>query len=308
MNRLARALALLPLLALALSIANVAGAVAKAGPGRILVAGDSIELINPVNGNARQLVGVGSEPAFVPSRNSFVYIGVGPGCAPAGHGSCFTEYSVLVKSLKGDSPRDHGRRLFGWKDFFVRAVDVSPQGRVVFAAKPGPGPDGERLDIYSSNLAGRQVTRLTRSPAFENDPVVSPDGRRIAFARKVDGRSQIFEMNIDGSHLKRLTHDGRRDRLPSWSPDGRRLVFISQPGGQFSKRDLRTVTTHGVERRLTGVAHGDVDHPAYSPDGRSIAFLKSSGIWLIGAGGHHGRLLHKAKGYAGYEEGLDWGR
>ncbi len=310
MTRFASALALLLLLAFAFAAATSAQAVAKRPGGRILVAGDGIDLLNPANGRLRKVTKRGSEPAFIPGGHSFAYISEGGGCAPAGHGSCFTEYSVFVKSLRGDRAAAPGRRLFGWKRFFVRAVDVSRGGRVVFAAKPGPGPDGERLDIYSSNLAGRKVRRLTRDPAFENDPVVSPDGRLIAFVRKVRGRGQIFTMRLDGTHQVRLTDDGRRDRLPSWSPDGHRLVFISQPAGHdaFGRRDLRTVTTAGVERRLTAIGKGDVDHPVYSPDGRSIAYLRMGNVWLMSARGKDQHLLRRGHEEYEYEAGVDWGR
>src|ERR1700710_204793 len=138
MTRPARALALLPLFALAIFASNTAAA-SRNGPGAILSSGDNIDLVNPVNGNTREVVrNRGTEPAFVPGGGRFVYIRDGGGAA-AGHGVSFTEYWDFIKSLKSP-PAAPGRRLFDWKQFFVREVDVSPSGRLVFAASPGPGP------------------------------------------------------------------------------------------------------------------------------------------------------------------------
>ncbi len=302
-TRIAKSFAVLSTVAL-LAAAGAAGSAADDSGSRILASGDGIDLLNPVNGRVRKVAADGGEPAFVPGHRAFAYIREG------GARGGFTLYSVFVKSLRDHRTAAPGRRLFDWKDFFVREVDVSPNGRLIFAATPGPGPKRGRLDIYSSNLAGQDVRRLTRTPDFENDPVVSPDGRLIAYARKVGGRAQIFVMRIDGSHQRQLTKDGRRDRLPSWSPDGRRLVFIAQPAAGdnvFGRRDLRTVTTGGVERRLTGIESGDVSDPVYSPSGRSIAFLRHESVWLMSARGRQKRLLHHVRGLVGYEGGIDWG-
>jgi len=148
-----------------------AGSAARPPAGQILAsASEAIYLIDPADGRSRRVSSVeGNQASFIPGRHSFAYI-VGGGCAPAGGGSCFTEYSVFVKSLADRNPKHRGRRLFGWRDFFVRSVDVSPAGRVVFAAKPGPGPSGNLLDIYSSDLAGRHIRRLTRDPSSRTTP------------------------------------------------------------------------------------------------------------------------------------------
>ena len=305
----APASSVLLLLSLLLVAATSAGAAEKRGGSGILASGDVIELVDPATGDARRLTTRGTGPAYVPSRHAFAYIREG-GCAADGSGGCFTQYSVFVKSLANRSPKDPGRRVFGWREFFVRKVDVSPGGRMVFSAKPGPGPDGDRLDIYSSDLKGDRVRRLTRSPSFENDPAVSPDGRRVAFVRRVHGRGQIFVMSIDGGGPRQLTHNGRRNRLPAWSPDGRRLVFISQGapgGGRYARRDIRTVTTTGAERIVTGFGRRDVVLcPAFSPDGGRIAFIWNNGLWLMSATGRNKRLLRRPPGYGGYEGGIDW--
>ena len=51
-------------------------------------------------------------------------------------------------------------------------------------------------------------------------PSWSPDGQRIAFEAKIDGRFAIVVMNADGTGLRRLTTGPADDFASSWSPDG----------------------------------------------------------------------------------------
>jgi dipeptidyl aminopeptidase/acylaminoacyl peptidase len=304
-RRLVCALSAAAVLAIAASPAS-SGAGSRPS-GRILLTGEKIELFSPATGRSRTVATRGVEPAFLPSGTGFVYIREGGGCAPAGHGSCFTRYSVFEKSFRRRSPKARGRRIFGWNAFFVREVDVSPDGRLVFSASPGPGPKGT-LSIYTSSRSGRHVRRLTRGH-FDNDPVVSPDDRRIAFARRVHGRAQIFSIRLGGGGLTRLTHDRGRDRLPDWSPNGRRLAFISQPAGSnaFGRREIYTVGARGGhERRLTHNRKIE-DDPVFSPDGRHIAFLRGGDLWTMGAGGARAHEVLRGRGYVGFEGGVDWG-
>jgi Tol biopolymer transport system component len=293
--------------ALALAATPASSGAGGRPSGRILLTGENIELFSPATGAVRPVATRGGEPAFLPSGKGFVYIREG-GCAAAGNGKCFTRYSVFEKSFRRDSPKVMGRRIFGWNEFFVREVDVAPDGRLVFSASPGTGPTGI-LSIYTSSLSGRHVHRLT-SGHFDNDPVASPDGRRIAFARRVHGgRAQIFSIRLGGGGLMQLTHDRGRDRLPDFSPNGRRLAFISQPpgGDAFRRREIYTVGAGGGrERRLTHNREIE-DDPVYSPDGRHIAFLQGGDLWTMGAGGRAPREVLKGRGYVGFEGGVDWG-
>lgn len=300
------AIALSAAAALALAASPASSGAGSRPPGRILLTGGKIELFSPATGRSRAVATRGGEPAFLPSGKGFVYIREG-GCAPAGHGSCFTRYSVFEKPLSRRDPKVRGRRIFGWNAFFVREVDVAPDGRLVFSASPGPGPK-KTLSIYTSSRGGRHVRRLTRGH-FDNDPVVSPDGRRIAFSRRLHGRAQIFSIGIGGRGLRRLSHDRRRNRLPDWAPNGRRLVFISQPpgGNAFGRREIYTVGAGGGrERRLTHNSKVE-DDPVFSPDGRHIAFLQGGDLWTMGAGGGRPHEVLEGRGYIGFEGGVDWG-
>ncbi len=306
-RRLLIACSLLALLGLPTPAAHAANL-----PGRILVNGGDakLELFDPATGVRRVVAEQASEPAFLPSGKGFAYIREG-GCFHIPRG-CFTEYSVFEKPFGERDPSAPGRRVFSWTRFFVRSLDVAPNGRLVFAAEPGPGPGnrGRGLEIYSSAPNGTDVRRLTHNSVFDNDPRLSRDGHFIAFARKVHGRGQIFRMRIGGSHERRVTVDGRRDRLPSWSPSGRRLAFISQPAGSEGgkRRHIYSIGSRGGPERQLTTTPGTENNPVFSPDGRSIAFIKLSSLRVMRDDGSNPRRLLAPLRPAGFELGLDWDR
>ena len=55
-------------------------------------------------------------------------------------------------------------------------------------------------------------------PAFDSDPVWSPDGRHITFSSNRDGDYDIYVMDADGSNIVQLTDDSAVDFSPAWQP------------------------------------------------------------------------------------------
>jgi WD40 repeat protein/lysyl oxidase len=106
------------------------------------------------------------------------------------------------------------------------------------------------------------------------DPVVSPDGRRVAFSGNRTGSSEIYVADAATGEVRRLTARPRVDDTnPAWSPDGRRIVWQS---GRAGDDDLFVMRADGTRKRLlVGGAGDDVD-PAWSPDGRRIVFASIS--------------------------------
>ena len=63
---------------------------------------------------------------------------------------------------------------------------------------------------------GKDLTRLTTNDAIDNQPVWSPNGRRIAFVSYLDGDAEIFVMDADGANQTRITNNDAEDTSPSW--------------------------------------------------------------------------------------------
>ncbi|MGY1683796.1 TolB family protein [Geodermatophilus sp. SYSU D01176] len=136
--------------------------------------------------------------------------------------------------------------------------------------------DGD-AEIHRTLAYGR-IRQLTRNDVTDDQPVWSPDGRRIAFVSTRDGNAEVFVMDADGSDVVQVTDtattpDGVevRNDSPAWSPDGRTLAFVSNrddPEGEVYR-----VAADGTRlQRLTTNPFVTDNAPAWSPDGRHVLY------------------------------------
>lgn len=140
-------------------------------------------------------------------------------------------------------------------------------GSIVYIAKASPE---DKWAIYRMRADGTDPVRLTHNDANDTAPVVSPDGRRIAFISDRDGNREVYVMSADGSDQQNLTRHPAEDWTPTWSPDGKRIAFASFRDGNW---ELYVMDADGANvRRLT--RHPAADYsPAWSPDGSRLAFV-----------------------------------
>src|SRR5688572_13658925 len=176
----------------------------------------------------------------------------------------------------------------GGPDIFVMNVDGTGQkqltrfsDRGLGALNPTWAPDGKRIafrtrvkriDIYTINVDGTGLTRVTNDPAGEATPSWSPDGRRIAFSSGLRQRLEIHVVDSDGRNPRRLTFNDAMDHHPEWSPDGQRIAFHSDRDGDMEIYVMNADGSNPV--RLTRNPGLDA-HPSWSPDGRRIVFHRT---------------------------------
>jgi TolB protein len=115
-------------------------------------------------------------------------------------------------------------------------VDAGTEG------EPAWTPDGSRI-VYTSSpkgvvpqlvsvrLDGSDPRPLTTSPGGNRAPVVSPDGKRVAFVSLRDGNPEIYDMAADGTDLRRLTKSSDREGNPRYLPNGDLLFTVEKGGG-----------------------------------------------------------------------------
>ena len=80
---------------------------------------------------------------------------------------------------------------------------------------------------------GSNEKRLTENKIMDIRPVVSPNGKQIAFTSLRNGFYNVYVMNIDGSDVRQVTDSEERDDYPTWHPDGKRLALVSERKGKF---------------------------------------------------------------------------
>jgi Tol biopolymer transport system component len=83
----------------------------------------------------------------------------------------------------------------------------------------------EDFDIFTANVDGTGLRRLTRTPGYNAEAVVSPDGKSIVFTSTRHGDLDIYTMRLDGTHVRQLTHELGYDGGPWFSHDGKRIVY-----------------------------------------------------------------------------------
>ena len=83
-------------------------------------------------------------------------------------------------------------------------------------------------DIYRANADGSNLQPLTRTPGYDAEATIAPDGL-IVFTSVRDGDMEIYSMKSDGSDVKRLTNRPGPDGGPFFSWDGKQVAFRGKP-------------------------------------------------------------------------------
>ncbi|PLX42448.1 MAG: hypothetical protein C0609_09435 [Deltaproteobacteria bacterium] len=187
------------------------------------------------------------------------------------------------KNLTADNP-----------DYDAEPVVSSDGKRIVFGSKRG----GD-FNVYTMDIDGGNVKKLTDTYGYDGGPWWSPDGTMIAWrgwhpendeekklwADAMEGNYivpvplDLWVMNSDGSGKRRLTDNGATNWAPSWHPDGKRLIFSSNMDdwhddlGSFGHNfELYMINIDGTGlRRLTYNDSFD-SFPMFSPDGKKLAW------------------------------------
>jgi dipeptidyl aminopeptidase/acylaminoacyl peptidase len=128
--------------------------------------------------------------------------------------------------------------------------------RIVFSANRGEDweRDPQESEVFVVDIADGKLTQLTKRDGPDNSPVVSPDGRKIAYLG-FDDRLQgyqvthLYVMDIDGSNARELAVKSDIDfENPRWSADSRSLYFA------FDQRGVKKIGVVSLDGKVRTVA------------------------------------------------------
>jgi TolB protein len=137
---------------------------------------------------------------------------------------------------------------------------VSSDRRIIVYQTPS-------LQLYAVDKKGRTELLAERSGA----PVLSPDGRQVAYAKLPDSwqagnpvtRAELHVYDTRSGHSERVTR-GNDDTEPVWTPDGRSLLFQSTKRSGMAS--LWKVKETGIDLEQVTNENCTGSSPAYIPN------------------------------------------
>ncbi|MCF6360439.1 MAG: hypothetical protein L3J29_06715 [Cyclobacteriaceae bacterium] len=141
---------------------------------------------------------------------------------------------------------------------------------------PKDYPQG--AELYTSDLDGGNIIRLTNNEQYDAEVGISPNGKIILFSRQTDGMIDLWTMNPDGSDQKQITF------TPDWQEGG---AFImednstilyrawkkSEEGQEGRDMHLFTVNVDGSDMKQISHKSGTHWAPFPAPDGEHFAYV-----------------------------------
>jgi eukaryotic-like serine/threonine-protein kinase len=221
----------------------------------------------------------------VPTRLTFGTENAVPAWAPDGRRFAWSSdrngaFNLYLSSI--DAPQAVERLTTS--DRRQRVGGFSPDGKLMVYVEQAPAAGGD-IWMLPMDRTG-QPQPLVKTRFNERVPLVSPDGRWLAYASDETGRTEVYVQPFPGPGPKRQVSDGRGvdlasplggsepDRAVRWSSNGRELFYwngdrlMSVPvaaGHEFSSGAPRVVFA------LTQVLDADV-----APDGRRFLVVREA--------------------------------
>lgn len=153
-----------------------------------------------------------------------------------------------------------GSFIFGATGKIKRQSGEGKAAVIPFTASvPVATPDYKKKQRDFDGTAQRPVVGI-------GSPVLSPDGRQIAFRALND----LWLLPIGGKP-RRLVTGPYYKADPAWSPDGKTIAYSTDRGGELDLW-LHDIAS-GSDRQLTNLHKIAATSCTWSPDGKSIAFL-----------------------------------
>ncbi|MGH7530701.1 MAG: S9 family peptidase [Gemmatimonadales bacterium] len=147
---------------------------------------------------------------------------------------------LFVVPADGGTPRQVTRGEFATSELGSGlSYDWTPDGRhIVFDGLRADDADYRYREsyLYVVDVETGAVRQLVTTRGLWGDPLVSPDGRRVAFTGRAHGTqsyqaNEVWVVGLDGSGPRALTSYDRDPGSLRWSPDGNGVYFTLRESG-----------------------------------------------------------------------------
>src|SRR5437660_4967326 len=166
---------------------------------------------------------------------------------------------IFLVPAEGGTPRQLTKGDFGTSElggFGAPSYDWTPDGRTIVFDGLREADAGYRYResyLYTVDVQTGAVRPLVTKKGGWTGPVVSPDGRTVAFTGHEYGTQsyradEVWVVGIDGSGMRALTTYDRDPGALRWSPDGSGVFFALAEQGTSN---VYFAGVHGGNRRVT---------------------------------------------------------
>lgn len=146
-------------------------------------------------------------------------------------------------------------------------------------------------DIYRANADGSNLRPITRTPGYDAEATIAPDGL-IVFTSTRGGDMEIYSMKEDGSDVRRLTNRVGPDGGPFFSHGGQYIVFRGralEAGKELddyrallkeglwrpTSLELFVMKRDGSDLKQVTTLGGANFAPSWHPDGKRLIFASN---------------------------------
>lgn len=143
-------------------------------------------------------------------------------------------------------------------------------------------------------VEGGNAKKIVSGEGSVNTPLVSPDGKWVAFAFNEEGSNEIYIMPSEGGSTKRLTFHNTSSIPVGWSTDSKTIYFKSSLKSPFARTaELFSISIEGGDYTPMGIGKGDWIN--FHKDGNQALIGKYSSdlsYWKRYKGGTAGQIWY----------------
>ncbi|MBV9924720.1 MAG: S9 family peptidase [Acidobacteria bacterium] len=188
---------------------------------------------------------------------------------------------LYVIPVQKDAAGKREPRKLTSEDYNVGEFEWSPDGKTIaFSHSKSAGAnDWTTSDVSVVDVASGKVTPFANTPAAENDPVFSPDGKFIVMTVSDNpprwaqsGTLQIFPAAGGPPRVLAASFDAQ-PAFAGWSPDSRRIYFSEAKGTGTQIYSIDVAANRIEEIKATPAVYTSID---LNRTGTAFAFVRQT--------------------------------
>lgn len=148
------------------------------------------------------------------------------------------------------------------------------------------------FDIFKADLNGKIVQQLTKTPGYDAEGTLSPDGKTMVFTSMRDGDLELYLMDLKTLKVKRITNHLGYDGGAWFSRDGKKIIWrASSPKTEAEIKEYKELLKENLvapTNMEVWIANADGSGarqisnfgqanwaPVYMPDSKRIMFASN---------------------------------